>query len=69
MEEPVTAKSSFDSFDQDFLSGFDFKNEINGKMGDAEGHCASTQACTDYQKVIIQKELSAKVKNMNNFRT
>ena len=57
MEEPVSAKDSFESFDSDFLKGFDTK----GKLEDVDAHCASTQACTDYQKVNFHHDFETKV--------
>ena len=61
MDESVAAKSSFDSFDADFIKSFDF----DGKVEDNMEKCASTQECSDYQKVNFEKNLKNKV----NFNT
>jgi hypothetical protein len=51
MEDTLDAKNSFDSFDADFIKGFDF----DGKVEDTLDKCASTQECSDYQKVNFEK--------------
>ena len=59
MAESVTPKkaSTFDSFDNDYLKAF--PDLETGKF--AADHCASTQACSDYQKVIFQTSIESKV--------
>ena len=64
MEETVTTKSSFDSFDADFIKGFDF----DGKMEDYDQKCATTQECTDYQKVSFEMIFCSQVIFMFIFR-
>ena len=59
MAENVTPKkaSTFDSFDNDYLKAF--PDLETGKF--AAEHCASTQACSDYQKVIFRSSIETKV--------
>ena len=59
MSEKVSPKkaSTFDSFDNDYLNAF--PDHETGKF--AAEHCASTQACSDYQKVIFQQSIASKV--------
>jgi hypothetical protein len=59
MADNSTPKKSdtFDSFDQEYLNAFPDLDTVKF----AVDHCASTQACSDYQKVIFRRGIESNV--------
>ena len=57
---PKKSVNDFDSFDQEYLNAFPDLDTVKF----AVEHCASTQACSDYQKVIVQTGIESKVNNL-----